>query len=413
MSTEQDIYDTVSENHPPMLNKDNYVPWSSLLCYTKSKRNGKHLVNSITKGLYVRKMIYVPRDPNGTPLLGESSHEQTDDEITEKEAKQMEADDQAIQTILMGLPEDIYAVVDRTKKAKFFNEWEKFNSNEQESIESYYHHFAKLINGFSRNKHFQEKIATRAEGNRNGNNRNKIRCYNYRRLGDVDKIEEVNAHCILMGNILIAQLYFVEGLGHNLLSVGKFCDSHLEVAFRRKTCFVRNLEGVDLLKGNRTIRHHGHAVIFYHVTVPFDHALASPHQDIFMADATVETTALEPQVYTWKDLEGGLKYEFGESSSAAQTHPATGEPIHHTIPLILARLARHDDMIDQLCDQFHNMSLDRMGMIECDMETLQARVGVAELRQGILQLALADAREEIMELRTRVSTLEQRAQGPH
>ncbi|GKB78838.1 retrovirus-related pol polyprotein from transposon TNT 1-94, partial [Tanacetum coccineum] len=28
--------------------------------------------------------------------------------------------------------------------------------------------------------------------------------------------------------------------------------NYLEVAFRRNTCFVRNLEGVDLLKGNRT-----------------------------------------------------------------------------------------------------------------------------------------------------------------
>nr|GEY01572.1 hypothetical protein [Tanacetum cinerariifolium] len=35
--------------------------------------------------------------------------------------------------------------------------------------------------------------------------------------------------------------------------VGQFCDSDLEVALRRNTCFVRNLEGVDLLKGNRTI----------------------------------------------------------------------------------------------------------------------------------------------------------------
>ncbi|GKA72994.1 integrase, catalytic region, zinc finger, CCHC-type containing protein [Tanacetum coccineum] len=41
-------------------------------------------------------------------------------------------------------------------------------------------------------------------------------------------------------------------LGHNLFSVGQFCDSDLEVAFRRNTCFFRNLEGVDLLKGNRT-----------------------------------------------------------------------------------------------------------------------------------------------------------------
>ncbi|GJX57392.1 hypothetical protein Tco_0287289 [Tanacetum coccineum] len=42
------------------------------------------------------------------------------------------------------------------------------------------------------------------------------------------------------------------GLGHNLFSVGQCCDSYLEVAFRRNTCFVRNLEGVDLLKGKRT-----------------------------------------------------------------------------------------------------------------------------------------------------------------
>ncbi|GKC85163.1 retrovirus-related pol polyprotein from transposon TNT 1-94, partial [Tanacetum coccineum] len=54
------------------------------------------------------------------------------------------------------------------------------------------------------------------------------------------------------GNILITRVYFIEGLGHNLFSVGQFCDSDLEVAFRKNTCFVRNPEGVDLLKGNRT-----------------------------------------------------------------------------------------------------------------------------------------------------------------
>nr|GFB16658.1 hypothetical protein [Tanacetum cinerariifolium] len=53
------------------------------------------------------------------------------------------------------------------------------------------------------------------------------------------------------GNILITRVYFVEGLGHNMFSVGQFCDSDLEVAFRRNACFVRNLEGVDLLKGDR------------------------------------------------------------------------------------------------------------------------------------------------------------------
>ncbi|GJZ29584.1 hypothetical protein Tco_0574231, partial [Tanacetum coccineum] len=54
------------------------------------------------------------------------------------------------------------------------------------------------------------------------------------------------------GNILITRVYFVEGLGHNLFLVGQSCDSDLEVALRRNTCFVRNLEGVDLLIGIRT-----------------------------------------------------------------------------------------------------------------------------------------------------------------
>ncbi|GJS82839.1 hypothetical protein Tco_0749380 [Tanacetum coccineum] len=77
-----------------MLNKDNYVPWySRLFCYAKSKPNGKLLVNSIKTGSYVRRMIHEPDDPNSVPLVAESTHEQTNDELTKKKAKQMEADD--------------------------------------------------------------------------------------------------------------------------------------------------------------------------------------------------------------------------------------------------------------------------------------------------------------------------------
>nr|GEU36669.1 hypothetical protein [Tanacetum cinerariifolium] len=54
-----------------------------------------------------------------------------------------------------------------------------------------------------------------------------------------------------IGNVTVSRVYFVEGLGHNLFSVGQFCDSDLEVAFRQHTCFIRNLEGVDLLQGLR------------------------------------------------------------------------------------------------------------------------------------------------------------------
>ncbi|GJX23766.1 hypothetical protein Tco_0228211 [Tanacetum coccineum] len=77
-----------------MLNKENYVPWSSrLIRYAKSIPNGKFLMNSIKYGPYVRRIIHEPGDPNGVPPIAESTHEQTDAELTDQEAKQMEADD--------------------------------------------------------------------------------------------------------------------------------------------------------------------------------------------------------------------------------------------------------------------------------------------------------------------------------
>nr|GFA91870.1 ribonuclease H-like domain-containing protein [Tanacetum cinerariifolium] len=141
-----------SESHSPMLNKENYVPWSSrLLRYAKSRPNGKLIHNFILNGPYVRRMIPEPSDVNREVNVTETFHLQTDDELSDKELKQIEADDQAIQTILLGLPEDIYAAVDscetaqeiwlhvqqmikgsdigiQEKKAKLFNEWERFTS---------------------------------------------------------------------------------------------------------------------------------------------------------------------------------------------------------------------------------------------------------------------------------------------
>nr|GEZ93197.1 hypothetical protein [Tanacetum cinerariifolium] len=128
-----------------MLNKENYVPWSSRLRrYAKRRPNRKLIHNSIINGPYVRRMILEPGDTN------------------------READDQAIQTILLGLPEDIYAAVDscgtaqeiwlrvhqimkgsniriQEKKANLFNEWERFTSNDGESIESYYHQWSRYV----------------------------------------------------------------------------------------------------------------------------------------------------------------------------------------------------------------------------------------------------------------------------
>nr|GEY74686.1 retrovirus-related Pol polyprotein from transposon TNT 1-94 [Tanacetum cinerariifolium] len=74
----------------------------------------------------------------------------------------------------------------------------------------------------------------------------------------IPKVTSAQSSSTIMGygdykieNVTISRVYFVEGLWHNLFPVGQFCDSDLEVAFRQHTCFIRNLDGVDLLTGSR------------------------------------------------------------------------------------------------------------------------------------------------------------------
>nr|GEY91617.1 integrase, catalytic region, zinc finger, CCHC-type, peptidase aspartic, catalytic [Tanacetum cinerariifolium] len=54
---------------------------------------------------------------------------------------------------------------------------------------------------------------------------------------------------LVQGAVTIKRVYYVEGLNHNLFSVGQFCDADLEVAFRKSTCYIRDLKGNDLLTG--------------------------------------------------------------------------------------------------------------------------------------------------------------------
>nr|GFC24313.1 integrase, catalytic region, zinc finger, CCHC-type, peptidase aspartic, catalytic [Tanacetum cinerariifolium] len=54
----------------------------------------------------------------------------------------------------------------------------------------------------------------------------------------------------VIGDSVISRVYFVEGRGHNLFSVRQFYDSDLEVAFRKHS-YVRDTDGVELIKGSR------------------------------------------------------------------------------------------------------------------------------------------------------------------
>nr|GEV57650.1 hypothetical protein [Tanacetum cinerariifolium] len=64
---------------------------------------------------------------------------------------------------------------------------------------------------------------------------------------------------LVQGSVMIKRVYYVEGLNHNLFFVGQFCDADLEVAFRKSTCYIRDLKGNDLLTGTEFLNQTLHA----------------------------------------------------------------------------------------------------------------------------------------------------------
>nr|GEU68444.1 hypothetical protein [Tanacetum cinerariifolium] len=219
-------------------------------------------------------MIPEPGDVDRAVPVPEMFHEQTDDKLAEAKIKQMEVDDQAIQTILLDLPKDIYAVVDscktaqeiwlrvqqmmkgsdigiQEKKAKLFSESERrsklnystpTNNNQGISSNPRNRQIAQpgmnmgqdrqrqmqMVGGCSECSLESKRSESRAKGNAIRNNGNQIRCYNYKGLGhlarnciakefdlmaaavDLDKIEEINANCILMANLQQASTWYTE-----------------------------------------------------------------------------------------------------------------------------------------------------------------------------------------------------------
>nr|GEX54833.1 hypothetical protein [Tanacetum cinerariifolium] len=225
MSTQQDIYAASSKNHPPMLNKDNYVPWlSRIIRYAGSRPNGKMIVDSIKNGPYIRQMIATPGEPDIPILVPESFHEQTDKELTENDIKRIDADDQAIQTILLGLPEDVYAAVDSFRQTKNLHEAEftqiydflkmnqhkdrqtqnvrgnggnQFGQYARQVAQNYNKNGLVVIPGIANQNGTGNVVAVRAKGIQL-----KAEEFDFMAAaGDLDEIEEVNINCILMANL--------------------------------------------------------------------------------------------------------------------------------------------------------------------------------------------------------------------
>ena len=81
---------------------------------------------------------------------------------------------------------------------------------------------------------------------------------------------------------------------------------------------------------------------------------------------------LLPIIRYWRSQEGAPRArELGESSStASRIIPVTGEPIHHTVPLLAARLVRHEDRIDAIATMINNYPPEHIEILAEDVEKL-------------------------------------------
>nr|GEW40768.1 integrase, catalytic region, zinc finger, CCHC-type, peptidase aspartic, catalytic [Tanacetum cinerariifolium] len=187
-------------------------------------------------------MIPESGDSNREVHVNETFHVQTDDELTEKKLKQIKADDQAIQTILLGLPEDIYAAVDSYQpsfnqnymqqpipnpeditypttamnmaltlmtKAFKLNYSTPTNNNQRISLNPRNRQIAQPGNANHNLNVNGNLVAAQTEGNATGHNGNQIRCYNCRGVGPFPRNCTVRPRrkdaAYLQTQILIAQ----------------------------------------------------------------------------------------------------------------------------------------------------------------------------------------------------------------
>nr|GEW37309.1 hypothetical protein [Tanacetum cinerariifolium] len=98
---------------------------------------------------------------------------------------------------------------------------------------------------------------------------------------------------LVQGTVTIKRVYYVEGLNHNLFSVSQFCDADLEVAFRKSTCYIRDLKRNDLLIGSR-------GTDLYSITLQ---DTSSPNPICLMARAT------SSQAWLWHHRLSHLKFD--------------------------------------------------------------------------------------------------------
>nr|GEY78561.1 integrase, catalytic region, zinc finger, CCHC-type, peptidase aspartic, catalytic [Tanacetum cinerariifolium] len=143
--------------------------------------------------------------------------------------------------------------VEWKKKGSFNNSKVKLSSDNHSSLNKNVKQYSRKDLMSCNNSHLKDtRSAFVCNNARNASCNASINAYDDVRFGNNDFAVIGGYGDVVIGYMMIKKVYYVKGLGHNLFSIGKFCDKGLEVAFRKSTCFVRNENGVDLLTGDRS-----------------------------------------------------------------------------------------------------------------------------------------------------------------
>ncbi|GJX03383.1 hypothetical protein Tco_0189299 [Tanacetum coccineum] len=161
-----------------MLAPGSYAQWKSrFMRYVNTKPNKELLKKSIYEGPYIMTKITHPDTPGDgdTPRIPGHIEKETYQNTTANKKALIDAEAEAVHMILNGIGNDIYSNVDACPNAKEMwiaiecfqqgksikiqdvktnplCEFGKFTSRDEESIESYYTRFYKMMNEMVRNK---------------------------------------------------------------------------------------------------------------------------------------------------------------------------------------------------------------------------------------------------------------------
>nr|GFC70505.1 integrase, catalytic region, zinc finger, CCHC-type, peptidase aspartic, catalytic [Tanacetum cinerariifolium] len=118
----EDIQCAGSDTRPPMLDRTDFASWQQRIrLYCQGKENGVNILKSIDEGPYQMRTVRetVAESTKGAPQFGpERSRVYSD--LTPEEKDRYNADIQATNILLQGLPKYIYTLINHYTDAKEF-----------------------------------------------------------------------------------------------------------------------------------------------------------------------------------------------------------------------------------------------------------------------------------------------------